>query len=74
MVVKLRENEILANEVDFDKDQVLEIAVNQLSNKTRFLRILPEDEAIDILQLFIEHDDDKEFTDLCKKVLKALID
>lgn len=71
-MVKLRENEVVANEIDAENSQVLEMAVNEETFKSRFLRVLPDDEAIQILCMFIEHDTDKDFITLCKKVLASI--
>ncbi len=71
-MVKLRENEVVANEVDSENNQVLELAVNEETFKTRFIRVLPDDEAVVILQMFIEHDSDTDFVQLCQKVLNSI--
>jgi len=71
-MVRLRENEILAHEVDVENREVLELAVNQETLQNRILRILPPDQAILILQMFICNDNDESFIADCLKVLKFI--
>ncbi len=69
MVISLRDNEVIANELDMENFQVLELAVNEETLKSRFLRVLPDEEAMAILQMFVDHDTDQEFIDKCKKII-----
>lgn len=71
-MVKVRKNEVLANELDEENNQVLEVAIDEETNKSRFIRVLPDDEAEIILQMFIDHDTDQEFIQKCKKILKFI--